>query len=379
MKILYWTPQFWPEIGGIEVQAMKTLPVLKDRGHEILVVASHGSSKQPDKTYHEGIPVYRFPFWTALAKNDLGLIRKVCKEVTELKKSFNPDLIHINFSGYTIYYQLATAKDYPAPTVVRLATSLAELKAGPGTALGRLLGLADWIAAVSQSTLADALKVMPEITERSSVIHTGLQVPKVEPLPLRFDEPRILCYGRLTHEKGFDVAITALSSLVKRYPKLKMSIAGEGPERASLKQQVAEAGLTAAVEFAGKVHTDKVPDLLNEATIVVIPSRFRDPLPLVAIEAGQMARPVVASRVGGIPETVLDGQTGLLVGRGDAAGVAEAVSKLLDSPEKTQQMADEARSRVLKLFSFERYVNDYVNLYRKLYDISQDGKVLAEK
>ena len=107
--------------------------------------------------------------------------------------------------------------------------------------------------------------------------------------------------------------------------------------------------------------------MLNKATIVVIPSRFRDPFPLVALEASQMARPIVASRVGGIPESVLDQKTGLLVEKEDARAFANAISSLLDNPEKARRMGQAARRYVLENFGFERYVDEYDMLYWKVY------------
>lgn len=374
MKILYWTPLFWPEIGGIEVQAMKTLPLLRDLGHDLMVVTSHGNSKQPDKIYHEGIPVHRFHFWSALANHDLGRLHTIQQEVTSLKKMFKPDVIHINFSGYTAYVQLTTGHECPAPVVIRLASSLAECRAGPDTVLGRLLRTADWVAAVSEATLADARHVLADISACSSVIHTGLEPPRIAPSPLPFKKPRIVCLGRLAHEKGFDLVITACASLIRRYPHVSLTIAGDGPERVRLEQQVSDLGLNNVVEFAGKIHTHQVPELFNMATVVVVPSRFRDPLPLVTLEAAQMARPIVASRVGGIPESVLHQKTGLLVEKEDASALTDAVALLLDHPEKARQMGQAARKRALEVFAFERYVDAYDTLYRKVFNRFQKRK-----
>ena len=96
-------------------------------------------------------------------------------------------------------------------------------------------------------------------------------------------------------------------------------------------------------------------------------------LPLVALEAALMARPVVATHVGGLPEVVVHQETGLLVENGDTGGLTEAVAHLLDHPETAIQMGQVARRRAQEFFSFERCVDAYDALYRKLYNRATDG------
>lgn len=368
MKILYWTPLFWPDTGGIEMLAMNTLPALLDQGYQFIVVASHGHVKQPDITEYEGIPVYRFPFWTALANRDLGLMINIRKEITALKQVFKADLVHIHFSGYTVYFQLATANVHPVPTLVTLHSSLADCNAEPDTLLERLLRTADWITTVSQATLTDAREVFPEISKRSSVIYGCAALPSMAPLPLPFEKPRILCIGRLVREKGFDLVVDAVGKLVNRYSQLSLTIVGDGPERNLLERQVDTLGLTDIVEFTGMVQNNTIPQLLNTATIIAIPSRYREPFGLVALEAAQMARPIVASRIGGIPESVVHQQTGLLVDNEDSKAIANAIAFLLDHPEKARQMGEAGKKQAFEKFGIEGHVDAYDTLYRDVFN-----------
>jgi glycogen(starch) synthase len=124
-------------------------------------------------------------------------------------------------------------------------------------------------------------------------------------------------------------------------------------------------GLTRAVDFVGWVAPAQVPTLLNSATAVVISSR-QEALPLVALEAALMARPVVATRVGGLPEVVVHQKTGLLVEKDSREGLAAAISFLLDHPAVAAQMGQAARSRAREVFSLERCVAAYDALYRTL-------------
>jgi glycogen(starch) synthase len=179
------------------------------------------------------------------------------------------------------------------------------------------------------------------------------------------DPPRLLCLGRLVPEKGVDLAVAALGRLVKRFPRLELVVAGDGPERAKLERQASDLGLRHLVSFRGWIAPDQVPHLINTATLVLVPSRWEG-LPGVAIQAGQMARPVVGARIWGLPEIVEHGKTGLLIEPEDCAGLADAIATLLDHPEQATRMGRGGRRRVEQLFGWDRYVDAYDVLYRSL-------------
>lgn len=346
--------------------AARSLPMLRARGYDLMVMASHASSEPPVQMDYEGIPVFTFPFWAALAHRDLRLVHQIREEVTRLKRDFQPDLIHVNFSGYTAYFQAATADVSSAATLIALRSSLAGQAAGTDTVLGKLLRSANWVVAASRATQTDAIQIVPEIAANSSIIYDGLEPPSVVPLPLPFDPPQIVCVGRLHSEKGFDLVIQAFPALVNSYPKLRLAIVGGGPEQGALKQQAASLGLGLVVEFTGPIHYDLVPQLLNTATIVVIPSRCRDAMPIVAMEAAFMGRPIIAADTGGLPEAVAAGETGLLTEMENSQAIADAITFLLDHPQVTKQMGAASRARALELFGMTRFITEYDRLYQRL-------------
>jgi glycogen(starch) synthase len=171
--------------------------------------------------------------------------------------------------------------------------------------------------------------------------------------------------GRLIPHKGADLALTAFASVVDRFPRARLTIAGEGPERPKLEEQAVALGLKDVVEFAGWVSPERVPAIINSATVVIIPS-WREGLPWVAMEAAHMARPIVATSVGGLPDVIVDRQTGLLVEPGNSGAIAEAVVWLLDHPEKAVQIGKNARLQAQNAFSWAGYVNAYDDLYQRL-------------
>jgi glycogen synthase len=105
--------------------------------------------------------------------------------------------------------------------------------------------------------------------------------------------------------------------------------------------------------------------LLNTATVIMMPSRT-EALPMVALQAAQMARPVVGTRVGGVPEIIVHQQTGLVVDQENPRALAAAIRFLFNHPESAVRMGQSARHRLQKHFSWKRHVDAYDRLYRKL-------------
>jgi glycogen(starch) synthase len=366
MRILYWTESFWPTIGGIEILSAQFIPAMQKRGFEITVATDHRNLNLPDKADFKGIAVHRFHFQRALEKRDMGQLIVTLRQVAKLKQTFRPDLIHINTCGPGIFFHLRTIDTYSTPTLVTVH-ALMTRACGHDTILGRLLRLADWVSTVSEATLYEIQKILPEITHRSSVIYNGLNIPDLQPEPLPFDTPRLLCLGRVVVDKGFDIALTAFASLTHRFPNARLIIAGNGPAMSDLKKYTAEIGLTDSVEFTGWVSPEKIPHLLNTATVVLMPSRLSESFGLVALQTAQMARPIVATSIGGLPEVVTHGETGLLVEKENSDMLAKAIAFLLEHPRAAIQMGQNARKRVQKVFSWDHFVDNYDTLYRRLF------------
>jgi len=367
IKILYWTPFFLPDIGGIETLSAKLLPALKEQGYDVTVLTSHGKYGVADKTDFNGIPGFRFHTRNAIANCDLSRILGIRAQVTRLKQSFKPDLIHLHMSDPNVYFHLSTAAACPAPTIVSIHQDIEYFgfQGGDDTLLGNVLNMADWVTAVSGSTLSDLLRIAPEIRNRSSVIYNGVDLSDIVSDPISFNPPRILCLGRLIHAKGIDVAIAAFALLLKRYPDARLTIVGEGQQRGQLEKQVEGLGLTDSVNFTGRVSPEEVPAIMNRATVVVMPSRVEG-FPMLALEVARMARPLVATPAGGLPEAIVHERTGLIVEHENSPAIADAVAFLLDHPEIASSMGQAARLRVLETFSLKSCVDSYSGLYRRL-------------
>jgi glycogen synthase len=362
MRVLFWSEYFWPYIGGSEVFAINLLPALRERGYEFLAVASHSNASSPDETEYRGIPIYRFPFREALAARDVQQIAEICQRMDEIIRTSRPDLVHMNSIGATDFFLHHATYVCPTPYLITMQQYIPREAVQPGSLLQKTLCGAEWIVCCSAKTLGEMRKVAPELVSNSTVIYPNVKVPSLTPRPLSFHPPTLLCVGRVLDAKGFDLAVTAFSIAAARFPDLRLRIAGDGPALPALRQQVAALDVVRQVEFLGWVAPDEIPVLMDASTIVVTPSRV-EPFGLVALQAAQMARPVVGTRVGGLPEIVVDRETGLLVDSEDVEGLAHAIVFLLEHPEATRQVGRAARRRALGVFNWERYVRDYDALY----------------
>jgi glycogen(starch) synthase len=364
MRILFWSETFWPRVGGVENLAAKLLPALRSRGHEFAVVTWE-NVECGDLLRFMDTPVYRLPFFSNETAGGLEPLMRIRAQVSRIKRDFSPDLIHINSYGSSVFFHLNTGKAHQAPSLLTLHQALPNNSAQRDTLLAHVLGSVNWLTACSVSVLASARNAMPGISARSSLIYNGIEAPALVLQPISFDPPQLLCVGRLVQEKGFDLALAAFASIRARFPTASLVIAGDGHEGEKLRRHASDLDVSAAVRFAGLVGPDTVTELINNATVVLIPSRLEG-FGLVALEAALMARPVVATRVGGLPEIIIHGETGLLSEPEDAQALAENVEFLLSHPEQAERMGQAARARAEKEFGWSRYVDAYDSLYRQL-------------
>jgi len=333
-----------------------------------MILTSHGRKKLKDESNYKGIPVHRFPIASALLKRDLSQIKHIIHKAIDIKDRFMPDLVHVNFGGPApvSYMHMKTNSTAQTPYILSLHNSVKGMDCGRDTILGEMFRSCSWITACSEAMTQDARQIMPDISDRSSTVYYGLEMPEINPAPLSFTKPRILCIGRLVEEKGFDLALKAFSLIKDRRPEIRMTIAGDGPSLPSLKKQASRLGISSRIEFTGSIPRRSVPHLINQATIVSVPSRWREAFGLVALEAAQMGRPVIAAGVGGLKEVVINEETGLLVEKENPKALAEAIMYLLENPEEARQMGLASRRKAQNFFSPNRYVQSFLEIYEKI-------------
>jgi glycogen(starch) synthase len=360
MKILFWTDGFWPRLGGIETQGFEFIKAMQERGHEFRVVAHLDQGLKREEIYRN-IPIRRFDFSAIIEKRDLSLFQSIQTYL----ESIQPDIIHLNAtSGGSSFAFSIFQKMFRAPQIATIhAPAVYENTFAP--IIKKILSTVDQICCVSNWVLGEMEKHLPLLKSKMQMIYNGLPMPQIVPSPLSFSPPTLLLFGRIVKEKGFDTALHAFSHLLKGIPDAKLVIAGGGPLKPSLEKLALELSLSASVTFTGVLNEEEVLANYNRASLVIVPSLIES-FGLVILESMQMGRPVIASRVEGVPEVVVEGVTGLLIPPSDPHALCQAIESLIKNPAIAIEMGIQGRQRASKRFTIEQNANQYEELYKRL-------------
>ncbi|MBD3258543.1 glycosyltransferase [candidate division GN15 bacterium] len=327
----------WAE--SVHVQRWAT--GLAERGYPVRVVSLDGSPI-------DGIDTQIIP-----RAGKLSYLTR-SRRAARLAREFNPDIVHVHYAGGFSLWGLRTGF---TPTVVSVwGADVIDLPARywHRLVIGRALSQANGVSATSEMLREQTEKRFPRTRGRIRVIPFGVEVPGDPPtLP---DGPIKLCYiKRHLPKYGPEVLLSALAQVHRQLPEIRLTMAGEGELTEALKHQAGELGLTDAVDFVGFVDNRRIYSLLQEHHIMVMPSIMEsESFGVAVLEAGACARPVIASRVGGVPEVVRDGETGLLVEPGDVRGLAQAIIGLAEDRGRCAAMGAAGHAFVREAYSWER-------------------------
>ena len=178
--------------------------------------------------------------------------------------------------------------------------------------------------------------------------------------------PVVGLFGQLLPYKGHATLVDAAPAIRAAVPGTRFVFVGaleNPPYEAALRRQIADAGMSEVFTFAGW-RTD-VPHVMRAVDLLVVPTTSQEPAALSLMEGMAMGRPLVATRTGGTPEIILDGETGLIFPPGDTQALTAQVVALLRDPERRRQMGAAGRARMERLFTVERHVAGMFDLYER--------------
>ncbi len=226
-------------------------------------------------------------------------------------------------------------------------------------------GWADDVEVAVSHSILERLRTYPHARELR-MIHNGIDLSQYaladqRPTSNGNDECTVAFAGRLVHGKGPDYLIEAIG-LLRSTRSLTLLIAGDGPERARLEFLARAIGAGDVVEFLGLTHD--IPAFWQRADVAVVPSaEFIEGCPVAALEAMAAGKPLVATRNGGLPEIVLDGETGMLVSPCDAAALAEALGVYAGDPKLRLAHGARGKARVSEHFNVAYCAQAYIDLF----------------
>ena len=240
---------------------------------------------------------------------------------------------------------------------------------------------ADFIACISQFH-RDFYKTLGARDEQLEIVYCGIDVEHFRPRPdADFDHAgrpvHILSAARLVAKKGLCDLIEACRLLVAQGVDLRCTIAGSGPLEETLRRQVADAGLADRVELTGRaIKQEEIPAFMHSGDIFCLPCVRApdgdiDGLPQMLMEAMACGLPAVSTRIAGIPDLILDNQTGLLVDPEKPNDLAQALRRLIDDPNLCRRLAAEGRAFVLERFEINTALQPLLDQYRRRLDAAR--------
>ena len=374
MRILVLTDYYPPHTGGgVEKVVEETVTRMAAAGHEIAVVT--GRTAGGSKVDHRGrLTIFRAPVLqlTRHLRAQVALSPAMMPLAVKVANQFKPHIIHAHniffFGAYAVAPVVKLQAGVPLVTSLHLA-GLDRLGILPRTlatiherTLGQpLLRLSDQLLCVSNAVADHALK-RGVSSNRLIVVPNGVDSRRFHPSPDEIQTPPVVLFvGRLIFNKGPMTFIDAAANVLRHRSDVRFLLVGDGPLRASLRERIRDYDIDANVHLLG--NRSDVPELMRTAALFARPSLIEG-MPLTVLEAMASGLPVIASPVGGTPELVKDGETGLLVDGADAVGLSSAITRLLDDDALRASMGIRARGRVLGEFSWEWVANQTLEVYR---------------
>ncbi|HOK52981.1 MAG TPA: glycosyltransferase [Armatimonadota bacterium] len=367
--------EFGRHLYGGALQVVYLMKGLAKRGHEVSLLCAKGSAIEKEAR-SSGIRV--FPVRIAF-DSDPTLLLRVYRAV----KQANPDVLHLHSRrGAEIFGGLA-GRMARVPAIILSRRIDDPVKLGP---LGRLkfIKYPHKIITISEGIrrvlidcgidenriemVRSAVVVEQFQLERDrSWFHSEFSVPE--------DVPVIGVIAQLIERKGHRYLFEAVPDILKEFPDTQFILLGKGPMRQQLEHLASEMGIGKSVIFAG--FRADIEKILPNLDIVVHPA-LREGLGVSLIQAACAGRPMVASGVGGIPEIVRDGQTGLLVNPADSQAIGKCILTLLRNPDLAQKLGENARKLAETEFSIDGMVEGNLRVYREVLRSVSEKRVHQE-
>jgi glycosyltransferase involved in cell wall biosynthesis len=334
-------------VSGSEAHLLALLPELRARGWDARFLMLH--EREPGAREFAGeLAARQVPVRELRLRADVDPL--AFARLLRVLRGERPLLVHTHLIHADVY-------GLPAAALARVPLRFSTKHGFNAFRERRLFGRLDRrVGALAQVQIAISHGLARYLAEREGfgkdafeIVHYGIAAGP-EPAPAG-EQPRVLCAGRLVPIKGQEVLLRAFAQLRRALPGARLAIAGEGPLEPSLRWLAGELGVDDGIDFLGRVAPLR-PEL-ERSLVVAVPS-LGEGFGMVALEAQERARAVVATRVGGLPEIVEDGVSGTLVPAGDAAALAAALTQLLTDAPLARRMGEAGRRRALSLFAQER-------------------------
>ncbi len=365
-KILFITSLYTPHVGGIETMVTELSRRYIKLGFKVSIITKQWPSTLTPFEVIEGVSVYRVP--SAKTETEFSDLIETIKKI---ELDLHSDVIHVVGVRRPLpLIGLMLARKWGVPVIMTIAGGDIPDPVDPNPGLIWNQGVefvpdsikqADCINSVSNFLSNHLQLLLPEVGNIGT-LYAGINVSEIKKIsPKNFSESYIFAFRRLDPSKGIDVLIKSFNLIKDIFPKLHLVIAGDGEEKGNLLQLVQKLGLEHRVSFVGTITLSEGIALLKGAEFTVVPS-ISEGGGLVNIEAQAAGCLVIASNVGGIPEYVIDGYSGILFNCGDVNELAEVMKRVLNNKDLKQKLIHGGYKHA-ELFDWDVLVPQYINLY----------------
>lgn len=371
-KVLFISSLYYPHIGGIETMIDGLADFYGKQGIDSVVLTKKWPSTLTEEDELKNTKIYRVV--SARSKEDFF---NVIDWIKNNEEKIRADIIHVVGVRRPLpLIGLLLSHHWNVPLVSTVAGGEIPHEGDLDTygvwdegkdIMKPVLELSNVVTCVSKSLVKDLQKIIPGHNDIRT-IYAGLDIDSIKNVVCTEKENHyILSLRRLVASKGIDVLIRAFKEVNKQYPNVKLLIAGEGQEEPNLRSIVKTLNLESSVDFLGSVSFDRGVSLLKGAICTVVPS-ISEGGGLVNVEAQAAFCPVVASRVGGIPEYVKDCESGLLFEPGDYKELSEKIIILM-SNEILRNKLIQGGLEHAKNFSWNVLGPQYLDLYKEMLSV----------
>jgi glycosyltransferase involved in cell wall biosynthesis len=349
-------------VGGLFRHVLDLAQGQAERGHQVGVVVAEtqpgsvADTKLNTLARQMSLGVTRVPMERGLGLSDVIAVRHVSAAIARL----NPDVVHGHGAKGGGYARLARS------SAIRVYTPHGgSLHYGRWTPQGMIYGTAERILMVRTDLFLFESQYVRDTYQASigtprslvRVVPNGVSADEFQPITVTGRKTDVVAIGELRYIKGIDVLIEAIAQLLAKGRIVTATVVGEGPDGETFRKLAEERGVANAVRFAGYQPARQAFSL---GRVLVVASRAES-LPYIVLEAAAAGVPMVATKVGGIPEVFAD--PGQLVPPGDPEALGRAIIAALDDPPRAEAAAARLRERVRALFSQDSMVEGVLTAY----------------
>lgn len=286
-------------------------------------------------------------------------------------REFRPELLHAHFATEPTAMAMDLALEFGVPFT--FTAHGYDIYRKPPADLASRAASAAAIVTVSEANACYIVKTFDVPVSRIHVIPCGVDTERFRPQGQRAHPPHIVCVARLAPVKNLDLLLEACALLKERRVEFRCVLVGEGPCHDELEAMRTRLEMEKVLHLVGAAEQADVLSWWQRATVAVLTSQSEG-MPVSLMEAASCGVPAVATAVGGIPELVEDGVTGLLTPVSDLQGLAAALERLLQDPELAARMGKAARRRAEDRFSVVRQVDRLLALWSGLLNGKGGGR-----